>query len=315
MCFFREFQIHEVLTIDKLEKALNKLQDETLLSNIDASGWDCEKENILQQTEKKTEFLSQCDDMEITSITTLEIGQTDSAVQEIEMEVSASSLTLPHDATVLGDCVTQEESANCSRMIIIEDNFTSVKNLGNETSMQEMEMSTVQEEASCASKSEKLVQPFEAPQESRVVAVKNSSPQHSPSIVLEVETVEVSTMCHRSIELKSSSPQKKFTCVQQESFDEMKETVAPYPDFSSEELSDFILLAKEFNWKIELFESLLVLSKVKNYLVLKFKLDREYNHQKVKHYIIEDIDIDTRKGCTRSVLGYSISCFLTFIYF
>jgi hypothetical protein len=292
--FYREFQVHEVLTIDKLEKALNKLQDETLLSNIDASGWDCEKENILQQTEKKTEFLSQCDDMEITSITTVEIGQNGSVVQEIEMEVSASSLAPLHDVTVVEDCVTQEESATSSRMIVNKDNFASVKDLGNETSIQEMEMSAVQEETSCASLSEKFVQPMEVSQEFRGVAVEDSSP--CPSIILEVETVKVATIGNQIIELESSSTQKKFTCVHQESVDEIKETAVIYPDFSSEEFGEFILLAKKLNWKIELFESLLVLSKVKNYLVLKFKLDHEYNHQKVKHYNIEDIDIDTRKG-------------------
>jgi len=47
------------LTLEKLEKALNKLQDETLYSNVDASGWDCEKENLLQQTGQKIEILNQ----------------------------------------------------------------------------------------------------------------------------------------------------------------------------------------------------------------------------------------------------------------
>jgi hypothetical protein len=95
--------------------------------------------------------------------------------------------------------------------------------------------------------------------------------------------------------LISDSTQKKLICVK-EFVDEMKESEVNYPDFVAEELSEIIMLSSNLGWKIELFESVLVLSKIKNYLVLKFKLDRQYHYQKVKHYAIEEIEIDTQKG-------------------
>lgn len=55
-------------------------------------------------------------------------------------------------------------------------------------------------------------------------------------------------------------------------------------------------MAQKFGWTIKLQDNELLLSKVEDYLVLKLKLDFEYCYQNVSHYVIEDIEIDTKKG-------------------
>lgn len=63
-----------------------------------------------------------------------------------------------------------------------------------------------------------------------------------------------------------------------------------------DETGEFYQLALKLNWKVKYQDNELVLSKSDDYLTLKLKLDFEYTHQNIRHYVVEDIEIDTKKG-------------------
>lgn len=311
------------MTYQKMEKAFNQHHNETQLSKMgDTANWDSEKENIDQQTpvlkeisieqdymeitsvasaewntskstvglqevELRNSLSKECDCMEITSIGSIVCNKDESTMQEVEMEVCAYSFVQIPDGTAIEENATREQ-LTLSKMqpIVVEDYFCCGK-YPIDISIQHVDMPVVQECTNVCRTSE-------------IGKASHSTEDHE--IKLEMKE-DVKTSCLsgvlkpimsetgiRSTELIRSSACTVQRCnFTEESFHEKK-------FFCSDESNEFLLLAKQFNWEVSYFESLVVFTKIHNYLTLKLKLDTEYTEKNVKHYIVEDIEIDTRKG-------------------
>ncbi|XP_057364623.1 uncharacterized protein LOC130685345 [Daphnia carinata] len=313
----KEFQKHEVLTVQKLEKVLNQLQDETeFLKMNELGGWDSEKENIDQQTLVLREISVAHDYMEITSLATIECdtiksiaqeiesremssgydcmdittiasdesNKNETTVQEVEMEVCSDSVVqISGVITVKNHTATEEFTLPCIQPILIENNFCCGKN-SMEISVPEVEIPIVQENTipSCMPKE---------------VTVKQSSKECHEMIMEDVNTNCSSELLKPTLNEAGviiSEMVQPDSCMLQK-FSSIQEPVQEVKSLCSDDSNEFLLLAKQFNWEVLFFDSLLVFSKIHDYLTLKLKLDAEYTYQNVKHYVVEDIEIDTRK--------------------
>lgn len=160
LIYYREFQKHEVLTIEKLEKALIKLkQDESQQLNNSTntkSEWDCEKENIQQHSKIKTETLVESDDnMEIT---TIGIGSNsenenselqDCAAQEIEMELTmCSTVNIFNVSAVTHQHVSSDEMETTDLLSFAVGDAVSNSGQIEEISARDVDMPLVQEKES-----------------------------------------------------------------------------------------------------------------------------------------------------------------------
>ena len=253
------------MTVEKLEKALNQLANESQHTEDTESGWDCEKENVQQKVHEETEMHQSDDDMEITTMATLSNGnQIEGAVEQIDMEVSASSLVPMHDdVTLVGDSSKFTEELPTSTIPC--KHFSSEQTLESPC-IEEIEMAAVEED--------------KVEQEGTVKTVESISTSTVPEEII-IEAPEKSCSDQEVKFSKGSLLEVKGTMIQ---------------DFTSEESSEFVGLAKKFKWKIEVLENEIFLSKIHHYITVKLKLEYEYNHQNVKHYIVEDIEVDTKKG-------------------
>lgn len=316
----KEFQKHEVLTVQKLEKVLSQLQDETEFSKMgEIAGWHSEKENIGQQTLVLREISIIHDNMEITSLASIECdtiksiaqeieprkisweydcmditsiandecNKSESSVQEVEMEVCSDSVVQISGVAADEEHATIEElTLLCPQPILVENNFCFGKN-PMEISVQQVEIPIVQEDTipSCMSKNATVKQSREECHETYEKMVEDMNPNCSLGLLKTIlnETEFIST------ELVQSD-----SCMLQKC-NGIQEPVQEMKCFYFNESNECSLLAKEFNWEVAFFDSLLVFTKIHSYLTLKLKLDAEYTYQNVKHYVVEDIEIDTRK--------------------
>ncbi len=72
-------------------------------------------------------------------------------------------------------------------------------------------------------------------------------------------------------------------------------SVAPLMVNFFDEPNEFNRLLKEFRWEATRRESELTLSKLSRCLTLKFTLSNEFLFQNVRHFVVDDIEVDTEK--------------------
>lgn len=73
-------------------------------------------------------------------------------------------------------------------------------------------------------------------------------------------------------------------------------SVAPLVVNLFDELYDFNRLIKEFRWEATRRECELTLSRFSRCLTLKFTLSNEFLFQNVRHFVVDDIEVDTEKS-------------------
>ena len=73
-------------------------------------------------------------------------------------------------------------------------------------------------------------------------------------------------------------------------------SVAPLMVNFFDEPNEFNRLLKEFRWEATRRESELTLSKLSRCLTLKFTLSNEFLFQNVRHFVVDDIEVDTEKS-------------------
>ncbi len=292
---FREFQKHEVLTVEKLEKALTKLDNDSQHTEDAESCWACEKENMEQKLLEKVEINQCSDDMEVTTIVCVSNqSQSESIIEQVDMEVSASSLVQIHDA-IAGDCSNSTNKVLPIISLASPDVIKMKYSFSEQISLESTSI-TIEEVSMPAVEECKIENITECKLETKKESDKTTRYFSTSAVFPEQNKTE-----------------SKMTCVEiseniynDHEFPPFQETVKnkifiPSQDFSTVESSEFTELIKKFSWKMEISENEMVLSKTHNYLILRLKLDYEYHYQNVKHYIVEDIEVDTKKGIIKYV--------------
>lgn len=318
---YREFQKHEALTVEKLEKALSQIQNESGVKETESNfskeldiqmDLETDKENLKKNV---TVFhpAPENDEMEITTsvvstIQHLTVLQK-TIVQTVEMDVSTSSLP---EAQILDSPDLNQTAQNAEQFANISKDM--------EMSMQEIVTVEMKDQTVCASP----ITDFPLP-ENKTISVVNKEMEISYQEI-EIIKKDEEVVCSTShIHFQSSENEIKeiqmtvdevttvtdhTSLVNQKNvhYDISTKNVecAPINDPKSnskviipdyyDESSEFSRVSKAYGWCVTRSENELSMQKLCNSFSMKFILGNEYLNQNCRHFVIEEIEVDTMKG-------------------
>lgn len=310
----KEFQKHEALTVEKLEKALSQIQNDSGIKETECNfptkldiqtNPETDKENL-----RKSVILSHIppteDDMEITTTTSVFSNiQQLTMLQPVEMDLSSNSLPevqVPSDAAELNqtahdaeqfadiskemDLSTQEirtvemtDKTVCSspatKFVLSENEKTTIINKEMEISYQDMETVEKNGEMFCSSTSVHI-------------RTSENETKEVQMTIDEVSTVFDHTALASQKVVHCDISIKDVECVPVD----IPKAVIPY---YYDESSEFSYVSKAYGWSVTRNENELSMMKLCDSFTLKFLLGNEYLNHNFRHFVIEEVEVDTNK--------------------
>ena len=310
------------MTVEKLEKALSKIQNDSAVVPMEFSiqmepntnnNSETDKENIRLDVAEPNSLPyvehPRDDDMDITSTAIINPINIEHELQKIivhpvEMDLSANSL---HEAEVHtnGNVPDLNQTAPCS------EHFADVS--------KEMEISTQETETIEMNGTELSSAPAiefqiftnetttttnkELDQDIKFVPRNDNSSVSSSRVhfhisetvttcvttkEMEITVNEPATACNGNVKTLPIESMADLTPVN----DTPKASISNYYNESSE----FCRVSKLYNWRVLPDEKELFMLKLCNCFTLKLLLSNEYLHHGSRHFVVEEIEVDTKKG-------------------
>lgn len=334
---YREFQKHEALTVEKLEKALSQIQNDSGVKETESgllkelgilANPETDKENVRTNAPVSHPPPAE-DDMEITaSASTFPniqqlMALQKTVVQTVEMDLSANSL---QEAEVYSDVPELNQTAQCADTLADMSKEM-------EMSMQEIRTVEMSDRTVCSSPAAQPNLPlFETTsfinkemeisyQDIETVEKNGETVCSSASIHLQVSqnetkemqmtvdetsTVSSHTLIVNQKEARSSVSIKEveFTPV----IDSPKAIIPDYYDESSE----FTRVSRAYGWRVTRRGNELTMQKLCDSFTLRFLLGNEYLNHNFRHCVIEEIEVDTSKGLDKFSFSFLLQIMVIF---